>query len=74
MPINMRGSRKFFFKWVQTDVFLVDVWREDQNTTKTDHHRPTSETPADKMAFRWRADDGPTLNVGLVAVLIFMGS
>ena len=26
------------------------------------------------MAFRWRADDGPTLNAGLVALLFFSGS
>ena len=31
------------------------------------HQRPTSETPF-KMAFRWRADDGPTLNAGFVAL------
>ena len=28
------------------------------------HRRPTSETP-----FRWRADCGPTLNTGFVALL-----
>ena len=26
------------------------------------------------MAFRWRADDGPTLNAGLVALRFFRGS
>ena len=26
------------------------------------------------MAFRWRADDGSTLNAGLVALLFFRGS
>ena len=36
------------------------------------HHRPASETPF-KMAFRWRADDGLTLNAGLVAFLISQG-
>ena len=25
------------------------------------------------MAFRWRADDGPTLNAGLVALLFYRG-
>ena len=30
------------------------------------HDRSTSETPF-KMEFRWPADDGPTLNAGLVA-------
>ena len=27
-----------------------------------------------QMAFRWRADDGPTLNAGLVALGFFRGS
>ena len=27
----------------------------------------------DSMAFRWRADDGPTLNAGLVALRFFGG-
>ena len=31
---------------------------------KAGHHRPASETPW--MAFRLLADDGPTLNAGLV--------
>ena len=31
------------------------------------HHWPANETPF-KMAFRWRADDGPTFNAGLVAL------
>ena len=37
---------------------------------KAGHHRPASETPfyAIKMVFRLRADDGSTLNVGLVAL------
>ena len=30
------------------------------------HQWPASET---SIAFRWRADDGPTLNDGLVALL-----
>ena len=33
-----------------------------------DNHRPANETP-----FRWRADDGPILNVGLVALWFFQG-
>ena len=41
---------------------LVDVWIQIQ--LKSGHHRPSSETP-----FKWRfADDGPVLNVGLVAL------
>ena len=40
--------------------FLVDEGREDpQNAGQP---RPASE------AFRWRDDDGPTLNAGLVAL------
>ena len=34
-----------------------------QIALKAGHHRPASET-----AFRWRADDGRTLNAGLVAL------
>ena len=38
------------------------------------HHFPFSETPF-KMVFRWRADDGPTLNAGLKfgSFVIFKG-
>ena len=31
------------------------------------HYQPVSET----SCFRWRADDGPTLNAGLVAFMTF---
>ena len=49
----MRGSRKFCQRGSK---ILVDEGRgsKDQNITK--------------MAFRWRADDGLTLNDGLVAL------
>ena len=40
---------------------LVDEGRDDHNTTKSGHIRPAIE-----MAFHWWADDGPTLNAGLV--------
>ena len=45
----------------------------DPNTTKI---RPSSarQRNAIVMAFRWRADDGPTLNAGLVALWFFRGS
>ena len=43
--------------------FYFDEGWKDQNTTIAGHRRPASE-----MAFRWRADDGPTLNAGLVAL------
>ena len=36
-------------------------------TTKTGHCRPASETPF-QWRFAKRADDGPTLNAGLVAM------
>ena len=65
----MRGSRTFYQSGPALTVFFVDVGRYNQNTTKTGHHRPARETP-----FRWRADDCPTLNAGLVAALIFMRS
>ena len=39
---------------------------------KVGHHRPSSETTF-KMAFRWWADDGLTLNSGLVALCDFSG-
>ena len=46
-------------------------WREDRNATKSGtllaRHRN-----AIPMAFRWRADNGPPLNAGLVA-LRFLG-
>ena len=70
--IHMRRSRKFcqesncdnvFFSWWGVGEFKIPLW--------ADHHRPASET---LMAFRWRADDGLTLNAGLVALWFFRGS
>ena len=61
----MRGSRKFCQRGSNFDnvvLFCVDEGREDPSTT-------ISYTT---MTFRWRADDGPTLNAGLVAA-IFQG-
>ena len=46
-------------------LFFYDEGREDQNTTITDHHWPASKTP---FKWRWRADVGPTLKAGLVAL------
>ena len=41
---------------------------------KAGHHRSASETPFTwQMAFRWRPDDGLTLNFGLVALRFFRG-
>ena len=31
-------------------------------------HKASHPWPASEMAFRWRADDGPTLNAGLAAM------
>ena len=55
---HMRSSRRG-----QT---LTDNVLDDPNTTKS---RPSSacQRYAIKMAIRWRADNGPTLNSGLVA-------
>ena len=44
----------FFFKVVRIQILL-----------KAGHHRPASET-----LFAFRADDGPTLNAGLVVLKI----
>ena len=46
---------------------FVNEWKKDPNTRKAGHNRPASETPF-KMAFRWRTDDGQTLNAGLEAL------
>ena len=73
----MRGSRKFCQRGSKFDnVFccffclffhLVDEGIEDQNTAI---NGPSSARQRNviEMAFRWRADDGPTLNAGLVAL------
>ena len=45
--------------------FLVDEGKEIPNTTKSE---PSSACHRNAMAFRWRADDGPTLNAGLVTL------
>ena len=64
----MRGSRKYFQRWSNFDnAFLVDERREDPNATICG---PTSA----RQRNRWRADDGPTLNAGLVALCFLRGS
>ena len=52
-----------------TTIFLVDEGKEDPNTTISG---PSSarQRNAIEMAFRWRADDGPTLGAGLVYVAL----
>ena len=69
----MRGSRKFLTEGFTFDNVLVVEGREDLNTTVSG---PSSihQRNAIYMAFRWRADDGLTLNVGLVALWLFRGS
>ena len=75
--INMRGSRKFCQRGSNFDnVFLfflhvIDEGREDPITTISGLSSARQRN-AIKMAFHWRADDGPTLNAGLVA-LYFLG-
>ena len=46
-------------------------WREDRNATKSGPSSARQQN-AIEMAFRWRADNGPQLNAGLVA-LYFLG-
>ena len=59
ISLYMRGSRNFCPRGANFDnVFLVDEWWEDPNTTII----------IIKMAFRWRADDDPTLNAGSIAM------
>ena len=64
----IRGSRKFCKRGSNFDnvfflsLFLVDEGREDPNTKI---RGPSSVHPSAK---RWRADDDPTLNAGLVAL------
>ena len=52
-----KGGGLTFFVFV----FLVGGWI--QIPPKVGHHRPTSKT-----AFQWWADDGQTLNAGLVSL------
>ena len=70
--VDMRGSRKISQRGSNNFIVLIDEGREDPNTTKSG---PSSalQRNAIEMAFRLRADDGPTFNSGLVAFLIFPG-
>ena len=65
----MRGSINFCQRGSNFDIvffFLVDEGQDDPNTTISG---PSSDRQrnAIKMAFRWRANDGQTLNAGSVA-------
>ena len=68
--IFMRGSRKFCQRGSDIDfLFLVDdEGREDPNTTIISGPSLARQRNAIYMAFRWCADDGATLNAGLVAL------
>ena len=55
----------FFF------LLLLMRGKRIQIALKAGHHRPASETHL--MAFRWGADDGPTLNDGFGSFEIFQG-
>ena len=59
----MHGSRKFNQRGSNSDNIFGEGREGEriQIALKVDQHRPV-------MAFRWRADDGPTLNAGLVAL------
>ena len=61
----MRGSRKFCQRGPNLIkiFFLVDEGMEDPNVTI---NGPSS--ARQQNAFRWRAEDGPILNAGLVAL------
>ena len=63
----IRGSRKFCQRGSNFDKFffllLVDEGREYPNTTISGPSLARQRN-AIEMAFRWRADDGPTLNAG----------
>ena len=53
--------------------FFFDEGREEPNSAKSGTSSAHQQN-AILMAFRWRADNGPTLNVGLVALRFFRGS
>ena len=73
MPLrNMRGSTKFCQREFNTDnvIFLLFsrfLWREDRKATKSGQSS-AHQRNAIAMAFRWRADNGPPFNAGLVAL------
>ena len=81
----MHGFRKFFFQRGSNLTafffffcfffvfYLVDEGRDGPNTTKSG---PSSarQRNAIQMTFRWRADDGQTLNAGFAAFCYSRGS
>ena len=70
IAIGMHGFRTFGQRGSNstlTMIFFLDEGREDPYTTKSG---PSSACKRNdiKMVYHWRADDGPTFNVGLVAL------
>ena len=61
------GATFFILFFYLFKTFFVDEGREDPNTTKSGSSAARQRN-AIKIGIRWRADDGPTLNAGLVAV------
>ena len=64
--MSMRGSRKFCHRGSFVFCLFLDEGREDPNSTKSGISSARQRN-AILMAFRWRVDDGPPLNAGLVA-------
>ena len=50
-----------------TFFFNLMGWREDRNAT-TSGPSSARHRNANEMTFRWHADNGPTLNAGLLAL------
>ena len=67
LSIITGGSRKFCQRGSKFDKYLVDEGKEAQNTTLSGSSS-AGQRNAIQMAFRWRADHGPILNVGSVAL------
>ena len=66
--LSMCGPRFVFQRGSNFDyIFLVDGGREYPNTTISGPSLDRQRN-AIVMAFRWRADGGPTFNAGLVAL------
>ena len=75
----MRGSKRFCQRGSKFDFFSLffifsnDEGREDQNTT-INGPSWARQRNAIQTAFRWRDDDDPTLNAGLVVLCFFSGN
>ena len=64
---SMRGPRKFCQRGSNFENVFFYEGIEDPNTTISGPLLARQRN-AISMAFRWRADDGPTLNAGLVTL------